>query len=89
MAADLARNTGRFNLTQGIIGTAVGIGASISTTFAGYVTDHYGSHMAFLGLAAVATCAFLFVYLAMPETRPDNGEPHLTATPNAAAAPWL
>jgi predicted MFS family arabinose efflux permease len=89
VAADLARNTGRFNLTQGIIGTAVGIGASISTTFAGYITDHYGSHMAFLGLAAVATCAFLFVYLAMPETRPDADRPDLTATPNAAAAPPL
>jgi predicted MFS family arabinose efflux permease len=89
VAADLARNTGRFNLTQGIIGTAVGIGASISTTFAGYVTDHYGSHMAFLGLAVVATCAFLFVYLAMPETRPDADEPGLTATPKAAAAPPL
>jgi predicted MFS family arabinose efflux permease len=71
VAADLARNSGRFNLTQGIIGTAVGIGASISTTFAGYITDRYGSHMAFLGLAAVATCALLFVYLAMPETRPE------------------
>jgi predicted MFS family arabinose efflux permease len=71
VAADLSRNTGRFNLTQGLIGTGVGVGAALSTTFAGYVTDRYGSHMAFLGLGAVAACALLFVYLAMPETRPE------------------
>ncbi len=70
IVADLARNTGRFNLAQGIVGTAVGIGAALSTTFAGYVTDHYGGHSAFLGLATIATCGFLFVLIAMPETRP-------------------
>jgi predicted MFS family arabinose efflux permease len=72
IAADLARNTGRYNLTQGIIGTAVGIGASLSTTFAGYVTDRYGSHIAFLGLGVAATCALLFTLVAMPETHPDR-----------------
>ncbi len=72
IAADLARNTGHYNLTQGIIGTGVGVGASISTTFAGYISDHYGSHAAFLGLGMVATCALLFTLVAMPETRPDR-----------------
>lgn len=72
IAADLARNTGRYNLTQGIIGTAVGIGAALSTTFAGYVTDRYGSHTAFLGLGAAASCALLFTLVAMPETHPDR-----------------
>lgn len=72
IAADLARNSGHYNLTQGIIGTAVGIGASISTTFAGYVSDHYGSHIAFLGLGVAASCALLFTLVAMPETRPQQ-----------------
>jgi predicted MFS family arabinose efflux permease len=72
VAADLARNTGRYNLIQGIIGTAVGVGASISTTFAGYIADRDGSQMAFYGLTAVATFALLFVLVAMPETRPDH-----------------
>jgi predicted MFS family arabinose efflux permease len=68
--ADIARDTGRFNLAQGVVGTAVGIGASLSTSFAGYVSDHYGSQTAFLDLAAVASCGFVFVLLVMPETRP-------------------
>jgi predicted MFS family arabinose efflux permease len=68
--ADIARDTGRFNLAQGAVGTAVGVGASVSTSFAGYVSDHYGSQAAFLDLAAVATFGFFFVLVAMPETRP-------------------
>ncbi len=72
IAADLARNTGHYNLIQGIIGTAVGIGAAASTTFAGYISDRYGSHTAFLGLGAAASCALLFTFLAMPETRPET-----------------
>lgn len=73
VVADLTRNTGRFNLAQGFIGTAVGLGAAASTSFAGLITDRYGSQMAFVGLALVATCALLFVYFAMPETRPHQG----------------
>jgi predicted MFS family arabinose efflux permease len=72
VVADLARNTGHFNLAQGIVGTAVGLGAAASTSFAGFITDRYGGQMAFGGLAVVATCALLFVYFAMPETRPDG-----------------
>ena len=68
--ADLTRGTGRFNLTQGIVGTMMGIGASISPTFAGYMSDSFGSASAFHGLAAVALTGFLVVWLLMPETRP-------------------
>ena len=50
MIADIARGTGHFNLAQGIIGTAVGIGASISPTLSGYLSDQFGSPVAFLGL---------------------------------------
>ena len=50
--ADLTRGTGRFNLGQGIVGTATGIGASLSATFAGYMIDRFGSAPAFAGLAA-------------------------------------
>lgn len=69
VVADIARNTGRFNLAQGVVGTAVGIGASLSTSFAGYISDHYGSQNAFFGLAAVGAFGFLCVLVAMPETR--------------------
>jgi MFS family permease len=71
--ADLTRKSGHFNLAQGIVGTGVGIGAALSTTFAGYLADHHGSQAAFLGLAVVAAFGFSLVALVMPETRPDPG----------------
>ena len=69
--ADVTRGTGRFNLAQGIVGSGVGIGASFSTTFAGYLADYFGSAIAFLGLAAVAGLGFILVWALMPETRPE------------------
>jgi len=67
---DVTFGTGHFNLAQGIVGTATGIGASISTLFAGYLTDRFNSEVAFVALAAVAAAALALVWLAMPETRP-------------------
>jgi MFS family permease len=67
--ADVMRGTGRFNLAQGVVGTAVGIGASFSTTLAGYIADSLGSAAAFLCLSGVATAGFVFVVALMPETR--------------------
>lgn len=69
MIADITRGTGRFNLAQGIVGTAVGIGSSISPTLAGYLTDHFGNSAAFFGLATIAAVAFTAVWALMPETR--------------------
>ena len=54
IVADVAFGSGHFNLAQGIVGTATGIGASLSTVLAGYVSDKLGSSVAFLGLAGVA-----------------------------------
>lgn len=67
--ADVTRGTGRFNLGQGIVGTTIGIGASMSPTYAGYLTDHYSSKTAFLGLTAVALFGLAVAWLLMPETR--------------------
>jgi predicted MFS family arabinose efflux permease len=78
MVADLTRGTGRFNFAQGIVGTFVGIGASISTTLAGYLSDHFGSRVAFLGLAAIAASGLCAVWALMPETRP-RGQPLASA----------
>jgi predicted MFS family arabinose efflux permease len=68
--ADLTRGTGHFNLGQGIVGTTIGLGASMSTTYAGYLSDHFGSPIAFLGLTAVALLGLASVWTLMPETRP-------------------
>ncbi len=72
MIADIMRGTGRFNLAQGIVGTAVGVGASISPTLAGYLSDHFGSSVAFFGLAVIAAVAFTAVWALMPETRTND-----------------
>jgi hypothetical protein len=68
IAADVTRGTGHFNLAQGVTGTAVGIGASLSTTLAGYAWDYFGIVPAFLGLAGVAAAGFIVVLAFMPET---------------------
>jgi predicted MFS family arabinose efflux permease len=72
VVADIARGTGRFNLALGIVGSAVGIGAALSTTIAGYTIDHFGSGIAFCGLALIAACGLAAVCLLFPETRPDS-----------------
>jgi len=70
--ADATRGTGRFNLMQGIVGSAAGIGAAISTLAAGRLADTFGAPMTFLGLAAIAGCGLTLLLLAMPETRPQG-----------------
>jgi MFS family permease len=67
--ADLTRGTGRFNLGQGIVGTFIGIGATLSATLAGYISDHLGSPAAFAGLAAIAFVGLTVAWFLMPETR--------------------
>jgi hypothetical protein len=74
IVADLTRGTGHFNLGQGIVGTFIGIGASISATLAGLLSDRFGSPWAFAGLATIALAAFATVSLLMPETRPVTQE---------------
>jgi len=72
--ADATRGTGRFNLAQGIVGSAVGIGASLSTTLAGYASDTLGSSAAFFGLAGLGFAGLVLVWASLPETRPDAAD---------------
>jgi MFS family permease len=69
IVADIAFGSGHFNLAQGVVGTATGIGASLSTVLAGYVSDVYGSSVAFMGLSGVAALGLVLIWLVMPETR--------------------
>jgi MFS family permease len=74
--ADLTKGTGRFNLTQGAIGTATGIGASLSTLLTGFVVSRAGYHAGFLTLAWVAAIALAVFWWCVPETkakRASNG----------------
>jgi len=72
IVADITFGSGHFNLAQGIVGTATGIGASLSTVLAGYVSDKFGSSTAFMGLAAIAAAGLVMIYFAMPETCPTK-----------------
>jgi len=67
--ADVTRGTGRFNVAQGAVSTAQGIGAALSTSLAGIVVVHDGYHAAFLALGAVAFAGLVLFLIAMPETR--------------------
>lgn len=69
IVSDIAFGSGHFNLAQGVVGTATGIGASLSNVLAGYVSDRLGSSTAFIGLAAVAAFGLVMIWLVMPETR--------------------
>jgi sugar phosphate permease len=73
IVADVAFGSGHFNLAQGVIGTAVGIGASLSTVVAGYASDQFGHGVAFMALAAAALSGLLVVWTLMPETRLAEG----------------
>ena len=71
--SDLAGKSGHFNFSLGFVGFAIGVGATLSTTFAGWVSDERGIPVAFACLAFVGLLASVFVWTAMPETRPQTG----------------
>jgi MFS family permease len=70
VTADVMRGTGHYNLAQGAVGAAVGLGASLSTAMAGHIADASGASAAFLALAAIACTGLILALAAMPETRP-------------------
>ena len=78
--ADITRDTGRFNLAQGIVGTGIGIGASLSTTLGGLMSDRLGSSVAFLGLACIGVAGFVLFWLLMPETAEQRSDRKLLAS---------
>jgi MFS family permease len=81
VVADITRGTGHFNVSQGAIATATGIGAALSNAVAGLVIVRWGYDAAFLMLAGVAAAGFALFVATMPETRPDE-----TVLPEATGA---
>jgi MFS family permease len=67
--ADLTRGTGRFNLMQGALATATGLGAALSNLVTGAVVQVAGFDAGFLTLAAIAASALVFFAFMVPETR--------------------
>jgi MFS family permease len=73
VVADITRDTGRYSLGLGIVGSAVGVGAASSTILAGYLFDHFGRGPTFFTLAAVAAVGAMLVLVLMAETRQQRG----------------
>jgi len=69
VVADVTRGTGQYNFALGVVGVAVGIGASIGTTIAGHVADELGTAAVFFFLGSVGALGALLVFALMPETR--------------------
>lgn len=69
VTADLAGDSGHYNIAQGLVGLAVGVGATLSTTFAAIIADRVGEPVALSALGLVGLGAALFAFCAMPETR--------------------
>jgi MFS family permease len=67
--ADIMRDTGRYNVARGFVGTVQGIGGSLSQAVGGLAVTSAGYDAAFLMLAGLAFIPFVLVLVAMPETR--------------------
>jgi MFS family permease len=67
--ADVTKGTGRFNLAQGMFGTLMGVGASLSPTLSGLIVHHFGYSTGFLSLALEGLLAFIVLALFLPETK--------------------
>src|SRR5262249_3049665 len=70
--AALTHGTGRFNLAKGIIGTASGIGAALSTALFGLIAANFDWAATFLSMASVGLLGASIMWLLMPETRPST-----------------
>jgi len=70
VVADLTQGTGHFNVSQGAIATAAGLGGALSTFVAGVIVVFAGYSAAFLTLAGIAALGLILFVTLMPETRP-------------------
>ena len=69
IVADVTRGSARYTTSLGVVGLAIGTGATLSTSAAGFVADYFGGAAAFLSLGAVGLGATLLVLILMPETK--------------------
>ena len=67
--SDIAKGTGRFNFSVGLMALFQGIGASFSNIFSGIIVSHYGFNTGFFTLAFIGLIGIAFYGLLMPETK--------------------
>jgi MFS family permease len=69
MIADLSKGTGRFNLLQGCVYSAIGLAASLSSIIGGVIVKSAGYAIGFASLAGLAIIGLLFFMFLVPETK--------------------
>ena len=67
---DLTTGTGRFNLAQGVLGTATAAAAAISTAASGVVVQHFGDFAGFMSMVIAVLAGTALLWLFVPETKP-------------------
>ncbi|MCP3964828.1 MAG: MFS transporter [Lentisphaerae bacterium] len=67
--ADLTKSTGRFNVSQGVVTTIMGLGASMSNAVAGAIVVKTSYFHSFMFLSFIAMLAFIIFLFFMPETK--------------------
>lgn len=72
VTGDIAGRTGHYNLALGLVGFAIGLGATASTSLAGMTADRFGDTATFLSLAGVAALGVALTWALLPETRPAS-----------------
>jgi MFS family permease len=85
IVADLTAGTGHFNVAQGAVATAQGVGGALSTSVAGAIVVSYGYSAAFVTLGLAAGLALALLLLFMPE--PANRRGGLMAAAPPAGRP--
>jgi predicted MFS family arabinose efflux permease len=74
------------------VATAVGVGALLSNSVAGFLAHHAGTTTAFLVLAGIAAAGFLLFAFAMPETlerdAPRSDAPRAGGNPQAETSSY-
>jgi MFS family permease len=81
ITADLAKGTGRFNLLQGAVQSAMGLGGVLSNVLFGWIAKSLSFNASFLGLAAVAAAGGIFYQFRMPETKSEKKQPEEDTVP--------
>ncbi len=67
--SDIAKGTGRFNFSIGLMALSQGIGASTSNIISGYIVKNLGFNAGFFTLAGIAIVGLCFYGMLMPETK--------------------
>jgi MFS family permease len=70
VTGDIAGRSGHYNLSLGLVGFAIGLGATASTSLAGLTADRFGDAATFLSFAGIAVLGAVLAWTLLPETRP-------------------